>query len=133
MLSVLSVTCAYITAQVSLTWRSIFSFIDMPTLKLRIIILPNDRPEIILSTACTTKKSSCVSLRIYQYRGRVGILYNRDISFNITFYNICDMTTHQRRRWPPVNQERNCKTIHARIVTEFQFWNNWDLPLIKHN
>ena len=63
MLSVSSVTCAYITVQASLTWWSIFSFIDMPTLKLRIIIiLPNDRPEIIPPTACTTKNQVALAL-----------------------------------------------------------------------
>ena len=58
----LFLTCAYITTQVSLTGWSIFSFIDMPTLKLRIIILPNDRPEITLPTACTTKIQVALAL-----------------------------------------------------------------------
>ena len=52
------VTFVDILAQVSLTPWSIFLFLDMPTLKLRIIIiiiLPTDPPEIILSTARTTK------------------------------------------------------------------------------
>ena len=53
--SILYVTCVNIIAQVSLT--PIFLFLDVPTLKLRIIIiiLPTDRPEIILPTARTTK------------------------------------------------------------------------------
>ena len=57
MWSISYVTCNDITPQVSLTSRSIFLFLDMPTLKLRtnIIILPTVRPEIILSTARTTK------------------------------------------------------------------------------
>ena len=43
--------------QVSLPRLSIFLILDVPTLKLRIIIiLPTDRHEIILPTACTTKK-----------------------------------------------------------------------------
>ena len=43
-------------AQVSLTWWSIFLFLDVPTLKLRIIIiLLTDWPNITLPTACTTK------------------------------------------------------------------------------
>ena len=43
-------------AQVSLRRWSIFSFLDMPTLKLRIIIiLLIDRPEVILLNARTTK------------------------------------------------------------------------------
>ena len=46
-----------IVAQVSLTRWSVSLFLDMPTLKLKIIIniLPTDRPEIIPPTACTTK------------------------------------------------------------------------------
>ena len=46
-----------IIAQVSLTRWSVFLFLDMPTLKLKIIIniLPTGRPEIILPTACATK------------------------------------------------------------------------------
>ena len=46
-----------IVAQVSLTRWSVFLFLDMPTLKLKIIIniLPTGRPEIILPTACATK------------------------------------------------------------------------------
>ena len=57
MWSISYVTCNDITPQASLTSRSIFLFLDMPTLKLRanIIILLTDRPEIILSTARTTK------------------------------------------------------------------------------
>ena len=46
-----------IVAQVSLTRWSVFLFLDMPTLKLKVIIniLPTGRPEIILPTACATK------------------------------------------------------------------------------
>ena len=57
MWSISYVTSNDITPQVSLTSRSIFLFLDMPTLKLRanIIILLTDRPEIILSSARTTK------------------------------------------------------------------------------
>ena len=57
MWSISYVTCNDIIPHVSLTSRSIFLFLDMPTLKLRanIIILLTDRPEIILSTARTTK------------------------------------------------------------------------------
>ena len=56
MWSISYVTCVDIIAQVSLSPLSIFLFLDVPTLKLSsIIILPTDRPEIILSTACTTK------------------------------------------------------------------------------
>ena len=53
MWSVSYVTCS----QVSLTRWSIFLFLDMPTLKLRIIIiiLPTDRADTILPTAHTTK------------------------------------------------------------------------------
>ena len=49
------VTCVNIIAQVSLT--PIFLFLDVPTLKLRIIIiiLPTNGAEIILRTARTTK------------------------------------------------------------------------------
>ena len=51
------VTFVDIMEQVSLIPWSIFLFFDMPTLKLGIdiIILLTDRPEIILSTARTTK------------------------------------------------------------------------------
>ena len=50
-------TCVGIIAQVLLTPWSIFLFLDILTLKLRIIIiiLENDQPEIILLTAHTTK------------------------------------------------------------------------------
>ena len=46
-----------IIAQVSLTPSSIFLFLDMPTLTLgiNIIILPTDRPEIVLWTPRKTK------------------------------------------------------------------------------
>ena len=48
MCSVSYVTCVDIIAQVSLTQWSIFLFLDIPTLKLRIIIiiLPTERPDI---------------------------------------------------------------------------------------
>ena len=51
------ITCVDIIAQVSLTPWLIFLFLDVPTLKLRIIIIifPTGQPEIILPTACTTK------------------------------------------------------------------------------
>ena len=51
------VTCVDTIAQVSLTPWSIFLFLDVSTLKLRIIIiiLVTRWPEIILSTARTTK------------------------------------------------------------------------------
>ena len=49
--------------QVSLA-RSIFPFLEVQTLKLRIIILPNNQPEIILLTAHATKK---VALAAYLY------------------------------------------------------------------
>ena len=49
------ITCVDIIAQVSLTRWSIFLFLDVPTGKLRtIIILPTDQPDIILPTARTT-------------------------------------------------------------------------------
>ena len=46
-----------IKAQVSLTRSSIFLFLDVPTLRIIIIInvLPTDSPEITLPTARTTK------------------------------------------------------------------------------
>ena len=42
------VTCVDIIAQVSLTWWSMFLFLDVPTMKLTIIIivLPTDQPEL---------------------------------------------------------------------------------------
>ena len=55
MWSVSYVTCVDIIVQVFLTRWSIFLHLDFPTLKLRIIILPTDRPDIILPTARTTK------------------------------------------------------------------------------
>ena len=57
MWSISFVTFVDIIAQGYVTPWSIFLFLDMPTLKLRIniIILPTIRPEIILSTAHTTK------------------------------------------------------------------------------
>ena len=58
-----NVTCADQMAQVSLTWWSIFFIFREPTLKFRIIsILSIDQPKIILPTACTTKKLSCLHL-----------------------------------------------------------------------
>ena len=52
------VNCDDIIAQVFLIWWSIFLFLDLPTLKLKIIIiiLPTLRPKTILQTARTTKK-----------------------------------------------------------------------------
>ena len=48
--------CIDIVAQVYLTMLSIFLFLYVPTLKFGIIvILPTNQPEIILSTARTTK------------------------------------------------------------------------------
>ena len=44
MWSVSYVTCIDLIAQVSLTWWSVFSLLDVLTLKLRIIILLADRP-----------------------------------------------------------------------------------------
>ena len=55
MWSISYVTCVDIIAQVSLIQWSIFLFLDVSTVKLRIIILSTDRPEIILSKARTTK------------------------------------------------------------------------------
>ena len=56
MWSVSYVFCVDIIIQVSLTRLSVFLFLDVPTLKLRIIIiLPTDRPEIILPIAPTAK------------------------------------------------------------------------------
>ena len=57
MWSVSYVTCIDILAQVSLTRWSVFLFLDVQTLKLKIIIniSPIDQPEIILPTAPTTK------------------------------------------------------------------------------
>ena len=57
MWSVSYVTYIDIKAQVSLTRWSVFLFLDVPTLKLQIIIniLSADRPEIIIPTARTTK------------------------------------------------------------------------------
>ena len=51
------VTCIDIIAHVPSTQWSVFLFLDLPTLKLKIIIiiLPTEQPEIILPTACTTK------------------------------------------------------------------------------
>ena len=55
-----NVACADQMAQVSLT---IFFIFREATLKFRIIIiLPTDQPKIILPTACTTKKLSCLHL-----------------------------------------------------------------------
>ena len=56
MSSVSHVTCVDLIAQVFLTPRSIFLFLDVPTRNFRIIIiiLPTDRPDIILQTARTT-------------------------------------------------------------------------------
>ena len=58
------VTCVDIIAQVLLTRWSIFLFLYSQTLKRGIvnIILPTDWPEIILPTAHTTKKLSCLYL-----------------------------------------------------------------------
>ena len=52
-----SVTCVDIIAQVSLTWWSIFAFLDLLIQKLKIIIniLPTGHPEIILSATHKTK------------------------------------------------------------------------------
>ena len=57
MWSVPYVTWIDIIAQVSLTRWSVFLFLDVPTLKLKIIIniLPTDQPEAIIPTAYTTK------------------------------------------------------------------------------
>ena len=56
MLSISYVTCVEIIAQVSLTTWSRFWFLDILTLKLKIIIvLPTNQPEIILLTTRTTK------------------------------------------------------------------------------
>ena len=57
MWSISYVTFIDIIAQVSLTPCSIFLFLDMSTLKLRIniIILPTKQPEVIFSTDPTTK------------------------------------------------------------------------------
>ena len=57
MWSVPYVTWIDIIAQVSLTRWSVFLFLDVPTLKLKIIIniLPTDQPETIIPTAYTTK------------------------------------------------------------------------------
>ena len=58
MWSVSYVTCIDLVAQVSLNRQSTFLYLDVLTLKLRIIviiILPTDRPKIILPTACTIK------------------------------------------------------------------------------
>ena len=70
MRSVSYVTCA----KVPLTRWSIFLFLDVPTVKLRtiIIILPSDRHNIILPTARTTKKLS--------YLRFIGGLLNCDFS-----------------------------------------------------
>ena len=57
MWSVLHVTCVDIIAQLLLPRWFVFSYLDVSALKLRIIIivLLSDRPEIILLTARTTK------------------------------------------------------------------------------
>ena len=57
MWSVSYVTCIDLVAKVSLNRQSTFLFLDVLTLKLRIIIiiLPTDRPKIILPTARTIK------------------------------------------------------------------------------
>ena len=57
MWSVLDVTCVDIIAQLLLPQWFVFSCLDVPALKLRIIIivLLSDRPETILLTARTTK------------------------------------------------------------------------------
>ena len=51
------ITCVDIIAQVSLNRQSVFLFLDMSTLKLRItiIILPTERPEEVLPAVRTTK------------------------------------------------------------------------------
>ena len=48
-------TCVDIIAQASLPQWSIFLFLVEPSLKLRIIILPTDQPNIILPTVHTTR------------------------------------------------------------------------------
>ena len=52
-----NVICVDIIAQVFLTSWSVFLFLDLPTLKPRIIIIivPTDRLKIIFFTARTTK------------------------------------------------------------------------------
>ena len=49
------VTCVDIIAKVSLTWWSMFLFLDMPTLKLRIVIFPTNWPRKLLLTTHKTK------------------------------------------------------------------------------
>ena len=49
----MDITCVDIIAPVSLAWWSVFLFLDVPTRNLR-IILPTDRPNIILLTTSTT-------------------------------------------------------------------------------
>ena len=52
---------------VTLIWRSIFQFLDIPIVKIGIIIiLPSDRPELILSPA-HTKNIELLSPKIYIY------------------------------------------------------------------
>ena len=57
MWSVSYIACADIIAQVSSTWWSVFLFLYVPTMKLKIfiIILLTDQPKIILPTARTIK------------------------------------------------------------------------------
>ena len=57
MWSVSYIACANIIAQVSSTWWSVFLFLYVPTMKLKIfiIILLTDQPKIILPTARTIK------------------------------------------------------------------------------
>ena len=59
------VTCVDIIAQVSLP-RSIFLLLQVLTMKLWIIILPTNRPEIILPTARTTKNQVAFTLYLYE-------------------------------------------------------------------
>ena len=59
------VTCVDVIARVSLTQLLIFLFLDMSTLKLRIIVIiifPTDRHDKIILTAWTTKKLSYLRL-----------------------------------------------------------------------
>ena len=68
-LSVSYVTCFEIIVLVSLSWWSIFSFLDVLTLILRIIIFwLSDQPDTILLTARTTKNWVAFALtKIYIY------------------------------------------------------------------
>ena len=59
--------------------RNFFKFFDVPTLKLRIIILPTDQPTIILPTARSTK--NYVPFALWWLFSKAFIQYNARFVF----------------------------------------------------